>query len=245
MQKLTAVVVALLDKVDFKASHDHLVFVGDMIAKGPSSHEVIDLARSLHASCVRGNHEDQLLSAYAQLTHKSPNVYNSSSSQEPLEDESPAVSDKTFAKQYSRKEIDWIAQCPLILSLGPIPGFSSGNSVVVHAGLAPDVPLSEQDPFDAMNMRSIDRATALPSERRDTGLPWWRVWNRAQRKSKRHDRTTVIYGHDSLTGFKRQKYSIGLDSGCVRGGRLSALVIEDGQKTAKKKVISVRCKKYR
>jgi len=71
------VVVALLDKVDFKPWHDHLILVGDMIAKGPSSQGVIDLARSLRASCVRGNHEDQLLIANARLLHNLSDCENS------------------------------------------------------------------------------------------------------------------------------------------------------------------------
>ena len=116
--------------------------------------------------------------------------------------------------------------------------------MVVHAGLAPNVSLNEQDPFDVMNMRSIDGATGLPSERRDKWRQWPYAWNPAQIKLEGPNRTTVIYGHDSRTGLRSQVYSIGLDSGCVKGGSLSALVIEDGGKEARKKVVSVRCKKH-
>jgi len=189
------VVVALLDKVDFKPWHDHLILVGDMIAKGPSSQGVIDLTRSLRASCVRGNHEDQLLIANAHLLHNSPDCENSTTWGPVSMDEPHAKSDIAFSEQFSRTDIDWIAQCPLILSLGPIPGFSSGNNVVVHAGLAPNVSLDEQDPFEVMNMRSIDEATGLPSELRDKWRPWWYVWNQAQNKLEGCNRTTVIYGH--------------------------------------------------
>ncbi|PHH86197.1 hypothetical protein CDD83_10584 [Cordyceps sp. RAO-2017] len=43
-----------------------------------------------------------------------------------------------------------------------------------------------------------------------------------------HARRTVLYGHDAKTGFVRGRYTIGLDSGCVRGGALTAAVIEAG-----------------
>jgi hypothetical protein len=51
--------------------------------------------------------------------------------------------------------------------------------------------------------------------------------------------TTVIYGHDAKTGLKIRTYTKGLDSGCVKGGKLTALVIEDG---GKQSLVQVNCK---
>ena len=51
--------VMLLDKVQFDKKHDHLIFAGDMISKGPDSRGVVDLAMKLGATGVRGNHEDR------------------------------------------------------------------------------------------------------------------------------------------------------------------------------------------
>lgn len=42
-----------------------------------------------------------------------------------------------------------------------------------------------------------------------------------------HGPVTVVYGHDSRTGLRVGPWSVGLDTGCVRGGRLTALVIEE------------------
>ena len=44
-----------------------------------------------------------------------------------------------------------------------------------------------------------------------------------------------------------EKYTKGLDSGCVNGGRLTALVIEAGKKKgsdAKQTLVSVKCRNY-
>lgn len=54
--------------------------------------------------------------------------------------------------------------------------------------------------------------------------------------------TTVVYGHDAASGLTIKKYTKGLDSGCVRGGKLTALVIEDG---GKQDIVSVKCRNYR
>lgn len=58
-------------------------------------------------------------------------------------------------------------------------------------------------------------------------------------------RSTVIYGHDSRRGLQIQTYSKGLDSGCVKGGKLSALIIDNDVVAKEPKVISVQCKDYR
>lgn len=47
----------LLDKADFRADKRQLVFVGDLINKGPDSLGVLELARRYRALCVLGNHE--------------------------------------------------------------------------------------------------------------------------------------------------------------------------------------------
>ncbi|KAK7738979.1 hypothetical protein SLS53_005875 [Cytospora paraplurivora] len=57
----------LLEKINFDQSADHLVLAGDMTNKGPDSAGVIDLAMSLGASAVRGNHDDRVLLARAAL----------------------------------------------------------------------------------------------------------------------------------------------------------------------------------
>jgi hypothetical protein len=53
--------------------------------------------------------------------------------------------------------------------------------------------------------------------------------------------TTVLYGHDAKSGLSLKEYTKGLDSGCVKGGKLTALVISDG---GQQKTVQVRCKRY-
>lgn len=48
------------------------------------------------------------------------------------------------------------------------------------------------------------------------------------------------YGHYAAKGLDIRKYSKGLDSNCVRGGRLSAFVI--GRK--KEELVSVGCRAF-
>lgn len=50
---------------------------------------------------------------------------------------------------------------------------------------------------------------------------------------------TVIYGHDSKTGLAISDYTKGLDSGCVKGEKLTALVIEAG---GKQSLVQEKCR---
>lgn len=96
--------------------------------------------------------------------------------------------------------------------------------------------------------RMGDRRVLFPLETRD-GQPWSEVWSRHQSLVKfEEDRTAVIYGHDAKSGLRvsphveseklpeglsaipntptPQRYAFGLDSGCVYGKQLSALILE-------------------
>ena len=62
---------SLLHKIKFDEKNgDHLVFVGDLVNKGPDSAGVINLAMDVGASAVRGNHEDNVLRAHHRLEKK-------------------------------------------------------------------------------------------------------------------------------------------------------------------------------
>lgn len=51
----------------------------------------------------------------------------------------------------------------------------------------------------------------------------------------------MVYGHDAGNSLNIREYTMGLDSGCVYGRKLSALVIEDG---GKHNVVQVKCNEY-
>lgn len=71
-----------------------------------------------------------------------------------------------------------------------------------------------------------------------------KLWNRFQTMIPAHERATVIYGHDSRRGLQLHNYSKGLDTGCVRGGRLTAMIIDDAVQSGEASTVSVQCKDY-
>jgi len=105
-------------------------------------------------------------------------------------------------------------------------------------------------------MRSIDLATHVPSrdpppstaedkERHKNSVAWPKLWDAWQAMLPKRERMMVVYGHDSKRGVSREKWSVGLDSGCWKGGRLTALVVREKRGKVKMGIESVRCRDWR
>ncbi|KOS44355.1 hypothetical protein ACN38_g4687 [Penicillium nordicum] len=180
---------ALLDKVSFdKSKGDHLILVGDLVNKGPDSSGVVDLAIKLGASAVRGNHENAVLNAAAEINATRDNLLNSEhltgspAVPENLAADLPgdnlrdfdtpdksastattgATGSHSTASVLSTHQLDWLAALPLILrvKLPHVPTSSLGDTlIVVHAGLVPGISLEDQDPHAVMHIRSVVRAS--------------------------------------------------------------------------------------
>ncbi|MCP3168924.1 metallophosphoesterase [Myxococcus qinghaiensis] len=97
--------------------------------------------------------------------------------------------------------------------------FPDLNALAVHGGLVPGVPLEAQRTDELLNLRSI-APDGTPSKRVDGGVPWASCWKGPE---------LVIFGHDAMRGVQRHPHAVGLDSGCVYGGRLTAYVMPEGR----------------
>src|SRR5437588_6185578 len=90
-----------------------------------------------------------------------------------------------------------------------------GSHLVVHAGLRPGVSLDEQSASDLTEIRTMG---ADPARRR--GVPWYDVYRGEK---------IVLFGHWPAPEPRRVERAIGLDTGCVYGGRLTAYIIESDE----------------
>lgn len=161
----------LLEKVSFSNTEgDHLIFTGDLINKGPDSAGVVDIARELSASCVRGNHEDRVLLLRNEMVATKTFLEEQDVGMSLYTDKE--LEERALARTLSDEQAQWLGDCPVILDVGQIPGM--GQVVVVHGGLVPGVGLEKQDPSLVMTMRTIDVDTHVPSES-SHGLKWAKV----------------------------------------------------------------------
>jgi hypothetical protein len=178
---------------------DRVVLVGDLTAKGPDSHGVLQLAREENALAVLGNHDAHALRARAQVA---------AGADQGLKPERQQVLDTLNAADWA-----YLDALPHYLRLGPqAPG--QPEVAVVHAGGVPGVPLEKQDPEHLLTLRSI-RDDGTPTKRIE-GTPWAKLWHGPER---------LVFGHDAVRGLQQYPWATGLDTGCVYGGRLTALVL--------------------
>lgn len=180
------------------APGDDVVLVGDVIAKGPASREVLARMRDEGIRSVRGNHDAHLL-RWKQARDSGVPMVRSSPTHSALAE--------TF------DEADWavLAGLPLYLRL------PEHEALVVHAGLVPQIPIEQQQPVMLMNLRSI-RPDGSGSKKPNDGELWGKLWLGPE---------LVLFGHHAGAGLQVYPHAIGLDTGCVYGGKLSACILPE------------------
>jgi hypothetical protein len=87
---------------------------------------------------------------------------------------------------------------------------------VVHAGVVPGVPFEAQDPWLLTHLRSIGD-DGKPSEK------WGTLWGSLYRGSPH-----IVFGHNARQRPQLHPDATGLDTACVYGGSLTALVLPEG-----------------
>ncbi|HET9598695.1 MAG TPA: metallophosphoesterase [Anaeromyxobacteraceae bacterium] len=204
----------LIRVVELRPGFDRLVFVGDLLDRGPDPLGCLRRARELHAECVVGNHEDKHLrwARHEALRRSDPTHRN------PLRPFGPER-----MAQHARlgpDDLTWLSALPHVLRL-------DGRWGVVHGGLSPRRRFDHQLRDEVIRMRLVDGAghvAAAPRGELPPGLAHWATrWPGPE---------SVAYGHH-VHGLEVPRVDepapgvrcVGLDTGCVYGGRLSALVL--------------------
>ncbi len=102
------------------------------------------------------------------------------------------------------------------------------DAIMVHAGLHPrwdEAHLAHLTPDEvnfAVNVRYIDADGQPPADDWPPPGPPYRPWDDFYRGTKR-----VVFGHWARRGLVVRPQCVGLDTGCVYGGRLSAWIAEE------------------
>jgi hypothetical protein len=181
------------------AATDGVILVGDLVAKGPDSRGVLALVRERGFRAVLGNHDAKVLSLGRHLKE---------SESDPERGEHARVAATLTGDDWTLLE-----QLPLVITVPEVA------AIAVHGGLVPGVPLEAQPRKFLLNLRSITPA-GEPSKRVDAGVPWGSTWPGPQH---------VVFGHDAMRGLQRHRFATGLDTGCVYGGALSALILPENR----------------
>lgn len=193
---------------------DQFVFLGDYIDRGKNSKGVIDRLIQFrgefpHTVFIRGNHDQMLLDVLVELGARADmrlrdisSKYHASSPETDLEIFLSNGGNETL-RSYQLKDVTDIPTEHISFLNGTRLWWQHENFVFVHAGVAPNLPLEMQDPFDLL-------------------------WERLSPPGK--DGSIHVVGHHPTTGepyFEPGRYS--LDTGGVYGQTLTACDVHTRQ----------------
>lgn len=177
-----------------------VIFLGDLVDRGPKSPEVLKLVMSMvHtgvAWCVPGNHDVKL---HKKLNGKNVQLkHGLAETMQQLEKES-----ETFINEVKA----------FLYSLISHYVFDDGKLVVAHAGLREDM-----QGRGSGAVRSFCLYGETTGEIDEFGLPVRYNWAAEYR-----GKAKVVYGHTPVPEAEWLNKTIDIDTGCVFGGKLTAL----------------------
>jgi hypothetical protein len=208
----------LLHKLDVQKT-DRVIFLGDLIDRGPFPKEMVELAMK-HES-ILGNHEENLVDHRAR-----GKGWGTLRSEEHV---------RSF-RALDDVHWNWLEKLPLWLEL------PEHNVLLVHAGLIPDVPVKQQHPQILLHGQMLrrpaqgltldggikhgywtpTRETKWPSKVPAHEKADWTFWFNEYRGPQK-----VVFGHTVFSAPLITEWCFGIDTGCVFGRNLTALVLPE------------------
>lgn len=200
-------------------SDDKLVFLGDLVDRGPDPVGVVRRVRELKAPCVLGNHEEKHL-RYRRHEQKVKTVPGYRNPMQPFYAERMAEH-----TALSDADWDWLEKLPVTLDLGD-------GWIAVHGGFEPCQSFATQRPDKMLRVRYVSpegKMLPLKSDFDQPGVRWATMWN-----GHHH----VVYGHHCISmgvpTFDQHGawWRVAADTACVFGGTLTAVLIDGGSMPA-------------
>jgi hypothetical protein len=206
----------LLDRIDYDPKTIRLVFLGDLLHRGPSSIDVLRKVQELKVECVLANHEswhirfEDIEQSCKNTGEKNPMRRNKHKT--------------AIHEQLSSSDLKWIKSLPPKIHL-------KDNWYVVHGGCQLSIPFLDQTYHSLIRCRWVDNKTGLMVENKDKEQPkgstyWAEVWNQPY---------NIVIGHH---GFEKPNVFenknnkvVAIDTRCVYGGSLTAFHLEENKFT--------------
>lgn len=242
----------LLALIGFNAERDRLWLVGDLVNRGPDSLEVLRFVKSLgdRASVVLGNHDLHLVMRAEGMGRDSKDDTIAAVLEAPDRDELLAWlrslplfhAEGDYAMVHAGLLPQWSVAQAEALSAEVSAALSRKKKYVEFLenmwGSKPDRWHQDLAGWDRlrvivnamtrMRFCSVDgvmefHAKGKPDNAPAGYMPWFAV---PQRASRTH---TLVCGHWSALGLRTEEKLLALDTGCIWGGALTAVRLEDRQ----------------
>lgn len=205
----------LLKKIQYNPAQMRLVFLGDLLDRGPEPVACVRRVRELGVECIMGNHEEKHL-----RWHKHEKNRERTGKANPMKPMAEAEAAANAA--LSDQDWTWLKALPVKLHLGD-------NWWAVHAGCEPKYTLEKQNPSQIMRVRYVnEKGTGIalnPDKSQPEGTVYWdQQWKGPE---------SLIYGHcvhdlkhPRITNVSMDVSCVGIDTGCCFGGHLTAALFQ-------------------
>lgn len=240
-----------------------VVLLGDFLAKGPDSARVADyiLTHKEEVKCVLGNHDLAVM-----FTFLNPSVgkfpwYNKRRNLKPIEFSLSGMNGERFipGDMTKIKRMHW----EVARELGP----ARMNALAQHCSGAIEFDLGSEQLFAVhagihsgdfrktiprvqtlSEMRFVDRTNWARTSKDKVNknyMRWYKLW-KGSKLPEELSKTYVLYGHDAGKGLNLRGHTLGLDTGCVKGGELSGMQFtRKGRGDVVTQLYQVRCNEAR
>jgi bis(5'-nucleosyl)-tetraphosphatase (symmetrical) len=241
----------LLESIEWDPGHDPLWFVGDLVNRGPASLEVLRwaFAHRERLTVVMGNHDLHLLArAVGVAEAREEDTLEEILAAPDREDLLAWLKSRPFVHHFGPFVMMHAGLAPdwnIELTTGLAEAVSArlagrdGDEVVrmlyARRGASWNVDLRGDEQLAAATaifsrMRMVDsegRARLDFAGPPGTAPDGWEPWY--MKSAVRSQGYRLLFGHWAQFGFYRAHDAVCLDSGCVYGGRLTALCLNDGR----------------
>ncbi|HHJ35479.1 MAG TPA: symmetrical bis(5'-nucleosyl)-tetraphosphatase [Gammaproteobacteria bacterium] len=243
----------LLAQIRFNSDRDRLWFCGDLVNRGPKSLETLRFIRSLegNAITVLGNHDLHLLATA--FDHKEPGKKDTLDAILRADDADQLLDwlrhqhmifhdrDRNITLLHAGIHPHWSIKTALQLAAEVEGILQSDNHINFYKHMYGDKPFIWNETLKGWpryrfitnmltRLRYCDRegkaalgSKGAPGTQAEHLLPWYEVPDRKSRKD------TIIFGHWSTlpqAGISSCNNAYAIDSGCLWGGRLTAMRID-------------------
>ena len=230
----------LVARIGWKQGRDRLVLCGDLVNRGPRSADVLRWARGNGVDSVLGNHDVHLLARAEGLSE--------AKKRDTLDDVLEAPDRAELIGWLRARPLFWREGTWAVVHAGLLPQWSTSDAerlageteVAVRSRFRDLMEEPLRDTWDnrlsglaraRLVLAVMTRLRVCTQEGR-IDFSFDRAPDDAPRKMKpwfelSHGAETVVFGHWSALGLHVGDRAIGLDTGCVWGGPLTALRLED------------------
>jgi bis(5'-nucleosyl)-tetraphosphatase (symmetrical) len=205
--------IALRKKIE-PSSDDREIVIGDILDRGAKSNELFRYIREQNIESVLGNHEYKYLrfkkhhENFLKTTKKIPMTLTQEQQ-------------KIF-NSFNKEDLNFLEQLPFFIKIE--------NLVVLHAGILNKIDLETANRKDLEYLLWIrylkeDNVPLSLGSEDSSSLYWSELYNGKE--------GVIIYGHEPFKEVRVDRYSLGIDTGCVYGNRLTATIINNTKEPLK------------